>query len=227
MEFGPQDQAIARLLTALKQGDDEYPENMLVTQRRSYLKRMTEIQSGIRAEKGARNTVDNTNSPHGSPVGSTLLEAALIVAIVAEASVMAYFYRDRLTDFFETLTEGSRVQEVTPSPVLPASPELQGVSPSLATTSTSPITTMAGSFTAILITSTGTPVPGIPVDITGTADVSQLDSTPVPDGNNGNHYGQTPKPERTRENDENNDKPPKDKEDKPPKDREDKPPKDK
>jgi hypothetical protein len=227
MEFGPQDQAIVRLLTALKQVDDEYPENMLVAQRRSYRKRMTEIQSGIHAEKGLKDTIHNTNRPNGAPVRSTLLEAALIVTIVAEASVMAYFYRDKLTDFFEILTAGARVQEVAPPSVVPTSPELQGFSPSLTTTSTAPLTTVAVSPTAIRVTYTSTPVPGIAVDITDTADVSQLDSTPVPDGNNGNHYGQTPKPERTKENDGNNDKPPKDKEDKPPKDREDKPPKDK
>ncbi|RPJ24691.1 MAG: hypothetical protein EHM33_16980 [Chloroflexi bacterium] len=217
MEFDPQDQDIIRLLTKLKGADGEYPENMLVARRRSFLKLMTEIELGIHSNKGGKKPTENTKTPSTSPFASKLLETALIVAIVAETSVMAYFYRDKLADFFHMITTASRVEEVTP-PSMPTSLPIQEVSPSPAITAT----TIAASPTRITDTSTSRPIPDAANNTPG---VNQLSATPHPNGNNGNHYGQTPKPERTKENNSNNDKPPKDKEDKPPKDNNDKPPK--
>ncbi|HSB02208.1 MAG TPA: hypothetical protein VLE49_16280 [Anaerolineales bacterium] len=208
MEFDPQDQDIIRLLTKLKDVQGEYPEKMLLARRQSYLKRIMELEVGMSGGKAIRNASQNTK-----PV-STLLETALIVAIVAEASVMAYFYRDKLADFVQTITTGARTEQGTPR-VIPTALEGQGITPSPAITSTAATASLA----VITDTPINTPIPGIAGDNNNTT--PGVSSTPVPNGNNGNHYGQTPKPERTKENNGNNDKPPKDKptKDKPPKDK--------
>jgi hypothetical protein len=96
------------------------------------------------------------------------------------------------------------VQEVTPPPVH-TELQIQGVTPSPPVTATLPSVTLSVSPTGTELTST--PVPGVVVDDNNTISAN---STPAPNGNNGNHYGQTPKPQRTKEPKNNNDQPPKD-----------------
>jgi hypothetical protein len=209
MEFEPHDQDIITLLTKLKDVQGGYPENLFAARRQSYLKRMMEIELGMSGGNAIRNTRGNPKHPSTSPPAGTLLEVALIVAIVTEASVMAYFYRDKLADFVQTLTAGARAAEATPAPILPTSSAVQGITSSPALTSTA----VAASPTGITGTPTSTPMPAL-VDDNSSSTTPGVGSTPDPNGNNGHHYGQTPKPQRTKENG-NNDKPPKD--DKPPK----------
>lgn len=209
MEFDPKDQDIIHLLTKLKDADAKYPEHMLVARRRSFLKQMTDVGLGIGIAAGIKRGLEKAKIPKISSFTGTLLETVLIAVIVVETSAMAYFHREKLADFFRTIAATSRVEEVTPPPMISTALEVQSVSPSPAVVS--PI----ASATPL----TGTPVPG------NTLEVNQSSSTPDPKGNNGNHYGQTPKPERTKENNGNNNKPPKEN-DKPPKE-ETKPPKDK
>lgn len=212
MEFNPHDQDIIRLLTRLRDVHVEYPETMLAARRQSYLKRMIAIESG-----GGRG-VRSTKFPGQSPTISTLLETALIVAIVAEAGVMTYFYREKLANFFQGLTAGAGIEENHPPTIAPTSPEVQGVSPSPAISATA----VPASPTGITGTPTSTSIPAIVGDNSSTPSDVSVNSTPAPNGNNGNnsnngdkgnnghHYGQTPKPERTKENNGNNDKPTKD-----------------
>ncbi len=224
MEFDPEDQDIIRLLAKLKEADEKYPEDMLAARRSSYLKRMSELGLGVGAEEGIKQVAKQVKAPAtASPATSTILEMALVVAIIAETGAMAYFYRDKLADFFKTISAEARGQEVTPAPVVPTTLAIQGITPSPAITATLPSATLL-----TMPTPTGTPVPGV-ADGTGSG-VNLLNSTPAPNGddenngNNGHHYGQTPKPERTKAN--GNNPPPKDNNDKPPKDNNDKPPKD-
>lgn len=205
MEYDPQDQDVVTLLTKLKDVQGEYPKNMLMSQRQNYLKRMAEIGLGISAAQGINNIAENAKPPGAVPTAGTLLETALIVAIVTEASLMAYFYRDQLTDFFRDLTTNSGIEEIVPTPASSITLEGQEISPSPAATPTLPPTTIP----------TGTGIPTV-VSIPGTLNENngtlQANSTPDPNGNNGNHYGQTPKPARTKDNNGNNDKPPENKE---------------
>jgi hypothetical protein len=246
MGFDPEDQEVIRLLTKIKEAEGAYPEHMLVARRRSYLKRMVEINLGIPPEPAIDRAAKDGKPSQISPATSTLVETALVVMIIAEASTMAYFYRDRLADFFRRTSVQPRVQEGTPPPAVETLLEIQEVTPSPALTVTAPSETIWSppTPTGITVTPTGTPLPGVipgVVDSISTVtpgEVNLLNATPGPNdssgnnGNNGNHYGQTPKPERTKENgnnpppkEEDNDKPPKNKEDKPPKQNEDKPPK--
>lgn len=244
MDSDPEDQEIIRLLTRMKDAEGEYPEHMLVARRRSYLKRMGEISLGIPADTGIKNAARDVKPTNISSATSTIVETALVVAIIAEASTVAYFYRDRLTDFFRRTVLEPRVQEVTPPPAVETLLEIQEIvpSPALSVTVPSASTWSFPSPTGIAVTPSGTPFPGVvennSIDAINTGAANLLNSTPGPNdsslnnGNNGNHYGQTPKPERTKENGnnpppkDNDDNPPKENEDQPPKDNSDKPPKD-
>jgi hypothetical protein len=125
------------------------------------------------------------------------------VAIVAETGTVAYFYRDKLADLFQTITNEASGQEVTPPPVQ-TELEVQGVTPSSAVTATLTSVTLSVSPTGTALTST--PVPG------GAEDNNTIsaNSTPAPNGNNGNHYGQTPRPQRTKDPKGNNNQLPSD-----------------
>lgn len=213
MGFDAQDKEIVRLLTKLKESDGKYPPDLLAARRQHYLKQMGQVGLGMGVGAGIKNAIKSSKAPALSSTTSTILESALVVAIVAETGTVAYFYRDKLKEIVQKITKESRVQEVdtSPSPI-PAGQEIQGVKPSPATNATLPSVTLSISPTTIELSST--PIPGV-VEQNNTTSAS---STPDPNmnsgnnGNNGNHYGQTPKPERTKEpkNNSNNDKPPKD-----------------
>jgi hypothetical protein len=197
MGFDPQDKEIVRLLTKLKDTDGKYPPDLFAARRQGYLRQMGEIGLGIGVGVGTKNAVKSGKAPAFSSATSTVLESALVVAIVAEAGTVAYFYRDKLAELFQTITKEARGQEVTPPPIH-TELEIQGVTPSPAITATLPSVTLSVSPTGTELTST--PVPGVAEEnntISG-------NSTPAPGGNNGNHYGQTPKPQRTKEPKGNN-----------------------
>jgi hypothetical protein len=203
MGFDAQDKEIVRLLTKLKDTDGKYPPDLLAARRQGYLKQMGQIGLGLGVGADIKNAVKSGRAPVLSSATSTVLESALVVAIVAETGTVAYFYRDKLSDFFQTITNEASGQEVTPPPVA-TELEIQGITPSPAVTATLPSVTLSISPTGTELTST--PVPGVVEE----GNTISADSTPAPNGNNGNHYGQTPKPERTKEQKNNNEKPLKD-----------------
>ena len=209
MGFDAQDKEIVRLLTKLKDADGSYPPDLLAARRDGYLKQMGEIGLVLAAGRGIKNAIQSTKAPVLSSATSTVLESALFVAIAAEAGTVAYFYRDKVADFFKSVTQETKVHEVSPS-LVPTDVAVQGVSPSPAVASTLPSTSLAINPTEI--EPSNTPVP----DVVEQNNALSVGVTPSPkdQNNNGNHYGQTPKPERTKEpkgNDNvNNDRPPKD-----------------
>lgn len=216
MEFEPQDRKVVELLTKLKGANEAYPSEMLAARRQAFLNNMVGIGlgTGTVLRTVLKHTLKNGNGGGAAPISaSTLLEAALVVAMVAEASVLAYFYRDKIADVFWSIAAPSTVQGIVSPPVITSPfPELEiSEIPSSATqTGTAPE----------MVTSTQVPgVMDVENDLTSNNNVGATltDSTPNPsvnnesnegNGNNGNHYGQTPKPERTKNNKDN--KPPKD-----------------
>jgi len=213
MGFDAQDKELVRLLTKLKNTDGKYPPDLLTARRQVYLKQMGEVGMGIGAGIKIKNALNGAKTPALSSATSTVLESALVAAIVAETGTVAYFYRDKLADVFETISKEVKNEEVTPLPT-PSEAAVQGIAPSQAIASLLPSATLSTTPTEIVPSST--PGPEL-VD-----DTTVADSTPAPninEGNNGNHYGQTPKPDRTKEPKENGDKTPKDQSpnDKPPK----------
>jgi hypothetical protein len=231
MALDQKDQDIVKLLAKLKSTEAQYPEQMFVARRQMYLRRMAEIGMGIGLDAGLK---DPVKAPAPSTTSPALLEAALVLAIIVEATAVAYFYREKLADFFQTITSEPLVREVTPLPVASNPTEIQGITPSPAVTALTPTValpsaTLSSSPAGAIVTLTRTPVPGVAEDNndSGGASVgpSQGNSTPVPSGNTGdtgntgntgdnddqgNHYGQTPKPERTIEPGGNIDNPPQD-----------------
>ena len=202
MGFDAQDKEIVRLLTKLKDTDRKYPSDLFAARRQGYLRQMGEIGLGIGAGAGIKNLAKGGKVPVLSSATSTVLESALMVAIVAETGTVAYFYRDKLADLFQTITKEVDGQEIIPPPVH-TERAIQGITPSPAVTATLPSSTLSASPTGTELTSTS--LPGAVEDNT-----ISTNSTPAPNGNNGNHYGQTPRPERTKDPKANNDQPPKD-----------------
>ena len=223
MEFEPQDLKVVELLTKLKGVNESYPSDMLAARRQAFLNTMAgsglSVGTGS-ALNGALKGGGGSGAAHLT-VGK-VLEVALLVAIVAEAGALAYFYRDKVLDVFRNISAPSQVQEIVSPPVATFSfPELE-----ISEIPSSVVTTGTASEIA-----TSTQVPGVADNPTSgsTGAATLTDSTPDPsvddgnngtNGNNGNHYGQTPKPERTKDskgnqpskdNPGNNDKPPKQK----------------
>jgi hypothetical protein len=134
------------------------------------------------------------------------VETALIVAIVAEAGFVTFMNREKVFDLFRTNSGQQTAEQVTahPEPSVPL-PEAAEMIYTVGIESAQP-TVVTQTPTAV-----STPPPGIVVvTAAGAAETDSsgvsANSTPVPDtsitndnGNNGNHYGQTPEAERTKE----------------------------
>jgi hypothetical protein len=215
MEFEPQDRKVVELLTKLKGANESYPSDMLAARRQAFLNTM----AGAGLSVGTGSALNGTLKGGGGSGAASLtvgkvLEVALLVAIVAEAGTLAYFYRDKVADVFRSISEPSHVQEIASPPVATFTfPELEisKIPSSAVPTGTAPE----------MATSTSTQIPGVADDPTSNTnvDVSSTDSTSDPNvntdstpdpnvnnennGNNGNHYGQTPRPERTKDNNDN------------------------
>jgi len=244
MEFDPEDQDIIQLLAKLREIEAKYPEELLAARRQSYLHRMGEVGLGLGAERGMEEIAKDIKTPNVAPAAGTLVETVLVDAIIVEALTLTYLYRDKLAGLVRTITAKAGVQEVTPAPAVTTALEIKTATPAL--TATMPSAATLTMPVEIPATGTIAPLPSVAQqDNNNTAGVDLLNATPAPNDlngnhtNNGNHYGQTPKPERTKEKgnnpppkdnndkrpEDNNDKPPKENNDKAPKDDKDKPPK--
>jgi hypothetical protein len=194
MELDPNDYDVVKLLTKLKNSNGAYPPELLTPRRQNYLRRVTEIGLGFGVAGGMNNTVRS-----GSKAGATssltasgLIEAALVVAIIAEAGATAYIYRDRIAEIIQSYTSQPQVVEVTTPPQTEISLEIPNVV--IEEPEEIPATPTA------VETPSGTPIaPTSVVNDDGDSQDDQAVSTPDPNDNNGNQYGLTPKPDRTIE----------------------------
>jgi hypothetical protein len=205
MEYNPKDIDVIHLLKKLKDSSGVYPQEMLVSRRQGYLKQVAEIGGAAGLALGLKDTLKGGGGASSAPAAGTLVETLLLVAIIAEAGAVAYFYRDKVSDFFQSTSNTPRVEMVTEAPA--ASSPL----PALDFTST-PLIAVTGTITE---TATPTATPTVVFAAEATQQENREDSagttnpslsTPNPgtnntntNTNNGNQYGLTPKPERTRE----------------------------
>jgi hypothetical protein len=196
MENNSGDQKVIDLLSKLKNNQNAYPSDRLRLRRQKFLQQAAQAGLAMGAAAGLRNTL-KAKGTRLAPTAGKWLEVALVVAIVAEVSMAAYFYRHKLVDFLETFVTTPVVQKAISVP---------GV------TSPFPATEMSVVPTATPTgTPTATPAPGVIGDvITNNNSNDNTDnnndasggnnpsaSTPVPNennGNNGNHFGQTKQP---------------------------------
>ena len=118
MEFDPQDQEVIRELRKLKQTDKEYPPQLLAARRQRFVRRMGEISLGVGNGASLQHSIKGAKYLPTSPIASRLLETVLVVAIIAEAGAVTYFYRDRLADLLQTFVASGEVQEIISPPVI-------------------------------------------------------------------------------------------------------------
>jgi hypothetical protein len=202
MELDPKDYDVVKLLTKLKYNHEIYPKELLTPRRQIYIQRVAEIGLGLGVSSGLKTTVKSGNRSLSTIAGG-LIETLLILAIVVEAGAAIYIYREEISALLQSRLVQTKVEAVTPVPETALSPNLPEAiltePPEVTTTplaSETPTGTIVASVAANDNTSNNTGIQG--------------NSTPGPNGNNGNQYGLTPKPDRTREpggggNDNNND----------------------
>ena len=201
MDFDPKDYDIVKLLTKLKKPDEAYPLELLASRRQKYTRRVAEIGMGFGVSDGLKNTIKSSKSGAFTPRAGGLLETALVIAIVAEASTAAYFYRDKIANLIQSYSSTPQFEEVT----LP--PTFSSPLPEYNATETPKSTELPENTKSTTITNTpaGTPTLTENTNVNNNNNLNnQTVSTPNPNGNNGNHFGQTPKPERTKKDGENN-----------------------
>ncbi len=220
MEYDPKDNEVIHLLKKLKDSNGAYPPEMLALRRQGYLKQVAEVSAGAGLAVALKNISKGGKGTAGlSSTAGTVVEALLVVALVAEAGVVTYFNRDRVAQYVRSLTHSPKVEQVASPPVLPSPlAEMQvtpspnaSLTPSVTGTETDTGTPGTPSETTSPVLADGTSLPGgvdvgVQAAATGVPGSSNPSGSSVstavpsgPTGNNGNHYGQTPIPVRTKE----------------------------
>ena len=119
MEFEPQDRKVVELLTKLKSANEGYPSDMLAARRQAFLNNMAGAGLSVGTGSALNQPVKSGGGSGAAPLTlGKILEVALLVAIVAEASALAYFYRDKVAEVFRSISATSTVQEIVSPPVI-------------------------------------------------------------------------------------------------------------
>jgi len=200
------DQDVLKLLTDLKNTENTHPTDVLQSRRDTYIKQAAAMAVLAKAaQSGSGASPAGTNSPSNplaklTPHTGKILEIALISAIVLETVVVAYIYRDRIRDFFNDVIP-PRVENVT-------NPTVDFVTPSSEATSVDneAITDTPTPTITVTVTEEPTIIPIVPTSNNNSSDNKQINATPPPKENPGNHYGNTPKPDRDKNNNDQKDK---------------------
>jgi len=196
MEPLPDDTKIIDLLSKLKDSNGAYPSDILTSRRQTYLRQVANVGLGIGVATGIKNTAKGGNGAGAvATVTSKILETALIAAIVIEAGTAAYIYRDKIANLIRTYTGSPNIQEV-------ASPSADTERVEITEVPSVTVTITPSGTVTVTITS-GTPSAEVAGDNNNNAS-SSVDATPSPDSN-GNQYGLTPKPVRTKDSNNNTD----------------------
>jgi hypothetical protein len=183
--------------------DNYYPSYMMVSRRDSYIKQAAAMMAlagagGNGATKPGNNQATISNTTGSNLATGKLIQIALIVALVVEAGVAAYIYRDKIADFINSSL--SPKVETVASP--PAGDSQEPVANEQASTETPDA--------SATYTVTETPAPSatlIPAAGNDDGGNVQVGSTPDPNDNPGLHLGQTKQPTDDSDKDkkENND----------------------
>jgi hypothetical protein len=146
---------------------------------------------------GLKNSAKAGNGGGATTTIGGIVETALVLAIVAEAGAAAYIYRDQINEFIQSYSSNTQISNDAPLP------EESTLLPEFTSTELPEVTETP----LVTFTTTSTTVPTIIPTVAvenNEADV-QAASTPDLKENNGNHFGQTPKPERTKDKGNNDD----------------------
>ena len=188
---------IINILGNLKDSKQNYPPELMQARRKIFAKQAATIAltANIKSDNNGTGAGDHRPTSIG-----TIAKTMLIIAVVLDMGTAIYLYRGKFSETINnTITPHTEYITNTihsyssPSVVIPNTEE-----PSEIPTSISPAftTTEPPIPTTTLIS---TPYP-INIGSNDSEEADKIISTPKPKDNNGNHYGQTPKPERTKEN---------------------------
>ena len=200
MEFEEQDIDVIRLLGGLKEADGHYPVELMASRRQIFTRQVAVFGIGaVGAALALNAAAKGAGGFSVPPIAAIILETVLIVVIAAEVGIVTFLNRKEILDLFQIIASPPGVEQIITD--TPSNPEVPLVEPTLI----DPPEIVTETRTSISTsTAIGTPSP-VTVHLTDTAgdvvetdDQFQENSTPAPHVNNGNHFGQTPKPERTR-----------------------------
>lgn len=201
------DKDVLQVLTSIKNSEAQYPKDLAASRRDVFTKQAAAMAVLLKASvngTGANQTAETASTTSsgaatgaGSLSMSTLLETLLVIALVTEAGVATYVYREKIAEFFNSIF-GPRVEQVS-SPTN-NSPEIL--------VSDEPTASELPDETA---TATETPLPLSYTPPTQANDDSngsgnpQTKSTPDPNDDDGKHLGQTKQPSKESKQNINND----------------------
>jgi len=198
MEFDPNNDEVIKLLTTLKNSNGAYPPELLATRKARYLQQVAQVGIAAGTGMGIKQILKGGNGAGVSPVAGTMLETILVVAIVAEAGALGYFYKDKLAELFNLALGKPNVEQTANPPIDNSLPVLQAestASPTITETppgTPSPVIVINGTFVA----------PSEVVNPVGPLNPvvnTVVNPVVVPTDRNGNQYGHTPIPERTKD----------------------------
>lgn len=192
MEFDPHHDVVFNLLTKLKtSGDGDYPPELLAARKARYLQQVAQVGIAAGTGMGIKEVLKGAKGPGIPPAVGTLLEVALVVAIVTEAGALGYFYRAKLADLLNiSLTKPTAEENVNPPAVNSPVPQLE--------LTVTPVGTGTATPSPVIVIN-GTVVPATEV-VSPANTVGPVNSVdPVPTDKKGNQYGLTPLPERTKD----------------------------
>ena len=207
------DKEVLQLLTKIKMSDSHYPQDMIESRRDMFTKQAAAMavlmKAGLNGTNGtgasqtatsATTTSSSTATGIGGMSAGKLLETLLVIAIVAEAGVATYVYREKITEFFSS-TFGPKVEQVS-------NPE-NNSSDTIANNEISITETVSSETPEGTATATETPLPPGYTPSAAQADNNgndagnpQVEATPEPDNGNGLHLGQTKQPSKEPEKNE-------------------------
>jgi hypothetical protein len=207
MNFASSEKEVIDLLSKLKNSNGPYPPEIFTARRQAYLRQVANIGLGIGVSAGVKNAAKGVNGAAGTvaTVTSKILETALIAAIAIEAGAAAYLYRDKIAELVRTYTNPANVQESTPPAGDESSSNLEWVGVNTEAPTVVTVSTPSGTaITTVTVITSGTPTPKVAGATSNSSNkndsTTNVNATPKPKGNNGNQYGLTPKPERTKDN---------------------------
>ena len=201
------DKDVLQLFANMKNAESSYPQDMIASRRDMFAKQAAAMAILVKAggngpaSAGTAQTASTASSSAAGVGGismGTVLETALVIAIVAEAGVATYAYRKKIAHFIQS-TFGPKVEQTANPP-----------------DAITAVTAIPSDETPT-VTVTETPVPtefvnpGSVDNNTNSGD-SQVASTPAPtNDSNGLHLGQTKQPTNEPKKNESNDSNDKDK----------------
>ena len=201
---------VLQLLTSLKNSDNSYPKDMIESRRSNFAKQAAAMAvlmeagvSGANSTSAGQSASTASTASSGSSAAGIggasmgkILETALVIAIIAEAGVAAYIYREKIAEFFNSIFNPQAEQVANPPN---NSPDLNSNS--------QPGTEFSTETPVVTVSETPIPpgyTPAVQADDSDNGD-SQVSSTPAPtNDDNGLHLGQTKQP--TKQPNKNKDK---------------------